>query len=60
MAKTAKFDFNEFTKGNQKTNLEIEFSNLSSGERVLMALVASVYKSSGDKHFPDLLLLGRR
>ncbi|HHT9138628.1 MAG TPA: AAA family ATPase, partial [Candidatus Wunengus sp. YC60] len=41
----------------EKTNLEIEFSHLSSGERVLMALVASVYKSSADKHFPDLLLL---
>lgn len=44
-------------KHTEKANLEIEFSNLSSGERVLMALVASVYKSSGDKHFPDLLLL---
>lgn len=41
----------------EKENLEIEFSHLSSGERVLMALVASVYKSSADKHFPDLLLL---
>jgi predicted ATPase len=41
----------------EKPNLELEFSHLSSGERVLMALVASVYKSSADKHFPDLLLL---
>lgn len=41
----------------EKPGLEIEFSQLSSGERVLMALVASVYKSSADKHFPDLLLL---
>ena len=37
--------------------LEIEFSQLSSGERVLMALVASVYRSATDGHFPDLLLL---
>lgn len=41
----------------EKPNLEIEFSRLSSGERVLMALVASVYKTSADKHFPGLLLL---
>lgn len=37
--------------------LEIDFSSLSSGERVLMALVASVYKASSDNHFPDVLLL---
>jgi predicted ATPase len=41
----------------EKPNLELEFSHLSSGERILMALVASLYKSSADKHFPDLLLL---
>lgn len=41
----------------EKPDLEIDFDKLSSGERVLMALVASVYKSSADKHFPDLLLL---
>ena len=41
----------------QKNDLEIQFDALSSGERVLMALVASVYKSAGDKHFPDILLL---
>lgn len=34
-----------------------EFSELSSGERVLMALVASIYKSSSDNYFPDVLLL---
>jgi predicted ATPase len=34
-----------------------QFNELSSGERVLMALVASVYKSSSDRHFPDILLL---
>lgn len=41
----------------EKENLEFEFSTLSSGEKILMALVASVYKSSGEKHFPDILLL---
>lgn len=41
----------------EKEKLEIEFNHLSSGERVLMALVASVYKSSSDRNFPDLLLL---
>lgn len=38
-------------------SLEIDFSALSSGEKVLMALVASVYKASTDDIFPDLLLL---
>jgi energy-coupling factor transporter ATP-binding protein EcfA2 len=38
-------------------NLQIDFNSLSSGEKVLMALVASVYKSSFDRFFPDLLLL---
>ncbi len=41
----------------EKENLEVEFNTLSSGEKILMALVASVYKSSSDKHFPDILLL---
>jgi predicted ATP-binding protein involved in virulence len=36
---------------------EINFDELSSGEKILMALVASVYKASSDNHFPDLLLL---
>lgn len=40
-----------------KTGLEVDFSSLSSGERVLMALVASIYKSSSDNYFPDVLLL---
>lgn len=40
-----------------KEGLEIDFSSLSSGERVLMALVASIYKSSSDNYFPDILLL---
>lgn len=36
---------------------QIQFSHLSSGEKVLMALVAAVYKSSSDRKFPALLLL---
>lgn len=40
-----------------KPGLEIEFSSLSSGERVLMALVATIYKASSDNYFPDVLLL---
>lgn len=40
-----------------KPGLEVDFSNLSSGERVLMALVASIYKSASDNYFPDVLLL---
>jgi len=36
---------------------EIDFSALSSGEKVLMALVASIYKTSSDHRFPDILLL---
>lgn len=39
------------------TQIELSFEDLSSGERILMALVASVYKSSSDSYFPDLLLL---
>lgn len=41
----------------KKEGLEVDFSSLSSGERILMALVASVYKTSTDNHFPDVLLL---
>ena len=44
-------------KHTEKHNVEINFNSLSSGEKILMALVASVYKSSSDKHFPDVLLL---
>lgn len=40
-----------------KPGLEVDFNSLSSGERVLMALVASIYKSSSDNYFPDVLLL---
>lgn len=41
----------------KKPNLSLDFSSLSSGERILMALVASIYKSTSDNHFPDILLL---
>lgn len=44
-------------KHTQKPDLKVEFDRLSSGERVLMALVASIYKASSDGNFPDLLLL---
>ena len=44
-------------KHTEKDNVEIDFNSLSSGEKVLMALVASVYKSSSDTNFPDMLLL---
>ena len=41
----------------RKPSLEVELSSLSSGERVLMALVNSVYKPSSDNIFPNVLLL---
>lgn len=41
----------------QSDGLEVEFSNLSSGEKILMALAASIYKGEADNHFPDILLL---
>ena len=40
-----------------KKNVFADFLHLSSGERVLMALVASIYKSTTDGLFPDILLL---
>lgn len=40
-----------------KDNLNVDFNNLSSGEKVLMALVASIYKASTNTGFPNLLLL---
>jgi len=42
---------------NERTNSEIPFSDLSSGEKVLFALVLSIYKSYGDRYFPKVLLL---
>ncbi len=41
----------------ENPSLQIDFNSLSSGERVLMALVASIYKSTSDQYFPDVLLL---
>ncbi len=38
-------------------DLEIGFEALSSGERILMSLVASIYKAASDNHFPEVLLL---
>lgn len=38
-------------------NIIIGFENLSSGERIMMALVSSIYKSMIDRKFPKLLLL---
>lgn len=38
-------------------NVIVEFENLSSGEKVMLALVSSIYKSIVDKKFPKLLLL---
>ncbi|MCK5588770.1 MAG: ATP-binding protein [Candidatus Pacebacteria bacterium] len=37
--------------------LEINFNELSSGEKILMALVVSIYKTSSDNLFPEILLL---
>ena len=39
------------------SKLRINMQSLSSGEKILMALIASVYKASADKQFPDILLL---
>ncbi len=44
-------------KHNEKPGVEIDFNSLSSGEKILMALVATIYKASSDGHFPDVLLL---
>lgn len=41
----------------ENPDLVIDFDKLSSGERILMALVASIYKASSDGNFPDVLLL---
>lgn len=42
---------------NKTTNNIIPFSDLSSGEKVLFALVLSIYKSFGSDKFPSVLLL---
>lgn len=38
-------------------NLEINFNDLSSGEKILMALVVSIYRASFEYGFPKVLLL---
>lgn len=40
-----------------RDGIEIDFDALSSGEKILLALVASAYKTNSDKFFPDILLL---
>jgi len=40
-----------------KPDVNPNFGDLSSGEKILIALVASVYKASSDRNFPKLLLL---
>lgn len=42
---------------NKTTGKTINFSDLSSGERVIFALVISIYKTFGDRWFPKVLLL---
>lgn len=54
LGREAKYKLHLIDKENGKI---IDFSGLSSGEKILMALVASIYKSSSDKHFPEVLLL---
>lgn len=38
-------------------SLKVKFENLSSGEKILLALAISMYKANSDKFFPDILLL---
>lgn len=38
-------------------DLKVTFENLSSGEKILLALALSMYKANSDKFFPDILLL---
>ncbi len=50
-------DFQIRLKHLKNPSVSPEFTELSSGERILMALVACIYKSSSDNNFPDILLL---
>ncbi len=45
------------TLKNKRKGVSIELGDLSSGEKVLFALVLSIYKSLGDDIFPRLILL---
>lgn len=52
--------YDEFTvelRHLDKREIKPNFTDLSSGERILLALVASIYKGASDKKFPSLLLL---
>jgi predicted ATPase len=51
------YEFNLVHNDADKQNIKINFSDLSSGEKILMALVASSYKEFEDKHFPGVILL---
>lgn len=42
---------------NRRNEVEINFSDLSGGEKVLMSLALSIYNSQFDIKFPELLLL---
>ena len=42
---------------NDNPVVEIQFDALSSGERIMMGLVATLYKSKVDTNFPEILLL---
>lgn len=42
---------------NKINNIEIKFSDLSSGEKVLMSLALSLYNSNFDFEFPEILLM---
>ncbi len=50
-------DFQLFLYDVKNPDLRLDFSNLSSGESVMMALVASVFRISNNQKFPDVLLL---
>lgn len=51
------FEYTVKLISNDNPSLEIQFDSLSSGERVMMALVATLYKTRVDNYFPSLLLL---
>lgn len=42
---------------NQSSGAEINFSELSSGERVIMALALALYTADSDREYPEVLLL---
>ncbi|MBW3524440.1 AAA family ATPase [Chryseobacterium sp. NKUCC03_KSP] len=42
---------------NKDLNTEVDFENLSSGEKVIMSLVFAIYNSKSNIKFPELLLM---